>query len=417
MDKHSVLVAENVSVTIGKRKILHELNLKAQKGEFIGIIGPNGAGKSTLLKALRGLTKNTIGSVKLFGQEIAQFSDKEIACRIAYMQQEVNLGFGFSTLEVVLAGRYPYLSWWQNECKADYEIARKYMNFAGVGHLEEKKVSQLSGGERQRVLLAKVLAQETPLLYLDEPTASLDLAYQEEIFRYCQRLCHEGKTVLIIVHDIRLAAKFCSRLVLLANGTIVDDGKPEKVITTDNLKNAFGLHAAVYTNQVTGGLDIHTFSKPKGLLQNKKVHIIGGNGTSGAIIRRLYEQEYQISIGILEQGDIDTAIAKAFQVESITTQNFNQMSETIKLKNKQKIETADFVVLTNCNYTEQNYFNLEMAALAKRLIIIEDTPIEERDFTNEKATLFYKNLVQQNNVTVHKNNTLLAKIKLECTVN
>lgn len=416
MDKHSVLIAEKVSVTIGKRKILHELNLKAEKGEFIGIIGPNGAGKSTLLKALRGLTKNTTGSVKIFDQEITQFSDKEIARSIAYMQQDVNLGFGFSVLDVVLAGRYPYLSWWQNEGKEDYGIARKYMKFTGVEHLEEKKVNQLSGGERQRVLLAKVLAQETPLLYLDEPTASLDLAYQEEIFRYCQSLCNEGKTILIIVHDIRLAAKFCSRLVLIANGTIVDDGKPEKVITTENLKNAFGLNAAVYTNQVTGELDIYTFSKPKHLLRNKKVHIIGGNGTSGVVIRKLYEQKCQLSIGVLEQSDIDTAIAKAFQVESITTQNFNQMSEMIKLESKQKIETADLVVLTNCNYNELNYFNLEMASLAKRLIIIEDTPVEGRDFTKGKATTLYKNLVQRTSVTVHQSDTLIEEIRLEFAV-
>ncbi|MDF2566250.1 MAG: hmuV 3 [Massilibacillus sp.] len=413
MDKRSVLVAENVSVTIGKRKILHELNLKVEKGEFIGIIGPNGAGKSTLLKALRGLTKNTIGSVKIFDRKIAQFSDKEIARHIAYMQQEVNLGFGFSALDVVLAGRYPYLSWWQNERKADYEIARKYMSFTGVADLEEKKVNQLSGGERQRVLLAKVLAQETPLLYLDEPTASLDLAYQEEIFRYCQSLCNEGKTVLIIVHDIRLAVKFCSRLVLIANGTIVDDGKPEKVITAENLKNVFGLNAAVYTNQVSGKLDIYTFSKPECLLQNKKIHMIGGNGTSGSVIRKLYEQECQLSIGVLEQGDIDTAIAKAFQIESITTQNFNQMSEMIKLENKKKIETADLVVLTNCHYTEQNYFNLEMASLAKRLIVIEETPIEERDFTKGKATVLYKNLLHKKSVTVHKSDTVIEEIRLE----
>ncbi|MBP2633195.1 MAG: hmuV 3 [Firmicutes bacterium] len=416
MGKHSVLIAENVSVTIGKQKILHELNLKAEKGEFIGIIGPNGAGKSTLLKALRGLTKNTIGSVKIFGREIAQFSDKEIARDIAYMQQEVNLGFGFSVLDVVLAGRYPYLSWWQNERKTDYEIARKYMKFTGVEALEEKKVNQLSSGEQQRVLLAKVLAQETPLLYLDEPTASLDLAYQEEIFRYCQSLCNKGKTVLIIVHDIRLAAKFCSRLVLIANGTIIDDGKPGKVITAENLKNAFGLNAAVYTNQISGKLDIYTFSEQECLLQNKKIHMIGGNGTSGAIIRKLYEQKCQISIGVLEQGDIDTVIAKAFQVESITTQNFNQMSEMTKLENKQKIETADFVVLTNCNYTEQNYFNLKMASLAKRLIVIEDTPIEERDFTKGKATVLYKNLLQKNSVTVHKSDTVIEEIRLEFAV-
>lgn len=409
MEECFVLAAEHISVTIGQQQILDDLNLQAREGEFIGIIGPNGAGKSTFLKALRGLNKKISGSVKIFGKEMAQFDDKEIARKIAYMQQDVNLDFGFSVLKVVLAGRYPYLSWWQNEGKSDYEIARSYMRFTGVEDLAEKKVNQLSGGECQRVLLAKVLAQETPLLYLDEPTASLDLAYQEEIFRYCQKLCREGKTILIVVHDIRLAAKFCSRLVLLANGKIVDDGKPEKVITKENLKQAFQLDAVVYKNPITGILDIHTLGNRLPLIQQKKVHIIGGNGSSGEMIRALYKWGFDISIGILEKNDIDAAVAEAFAVQRMIVPNYQQINAEQKLAVQRFVENADWVILTNDTYTEENYFNLELAFFSRNLIVIEDTPIDTRDFTQQKASRLYESLLQRKKVRVEKSNTFLKQ--------
>ncbi|WP_110953454.1 ABC transporter ATP-binding protein [Anaerosinus massiliensis] len=409
MEECFVLAAEHVSVTIGQQQILDDLNLQAREGEFIGIIGPNGAGKSTFLKALRGLNKNISGSVKIFGKEMAQFDDKEIARKIAYMQQDVNLDFGFSVLKVVLAGRYPYLSWWQNEGKSDYEIARNYMRFTGVEDLAAKKVNQLSGGECQRVLLAKVLAQETPLLYLDEPTASLDLAYQEEIFRYCQKLCKEGKTILIVVHDIRLAAKFCSRLVLLADGKIIEDGRPEKVITKENLKQAFQLDAVVYKNPITGILDIHTLGNRLPLIQQKKVHIIGGNGSSGEMIRALYKWGFDISIGILEKNDIDAAVAEAFAVHRMIVPNYQQINAEQKLAVQRFVENADWVILTNDTYTEENYFNLELAFFSRNLIVIEDTPIDTRDFTQQKASRLYESLLQRKKVRVEKSNTFLKQ--------
>jgi len=180
-----------MSVLVGE--LLCTLRFQSWTGRICRHHRPNGAGKSTLLKSLRGMLPVASGRVSVFGHPIHSLGDKKAARLVAYMQQEVNVGFGFTALEVVLAGRYPYLNWWQNEAEEDHDIAKKYMAFTGIEALADKPVNQVSGGERQRILLAKVLAQETPLIFLDEPTASLDLVYQEEIFRYCQTICKEGK--------------------------------------------------------------------------------------------------------------------------------------------------------------------------------------------------------------------------------
>ena len=177
-----ILQVKELQVDYLEKPVLKNISFNAKVGEFIGIIGPNGAGKSTLLKSIRGLTKITTGEVRVASKLLTKLKEKEKAQVIAYMQQEVNKGFGISAKQMVLAGRYPYLNWWQHESQQDYEIAEKYMKFTGVWQLADKDINFMSGGERQRVLLAKVLAQETKLIFLDEPTASLDLTYQEEIF-------------------------------------------------------------------------------------------------------------------------------------------------------------------------------------------------------------------------------------------
>lgn len=394
------LAAVNVGVTIGNKAILRDVSLTVRPGEFIGIIGPNGAGKSTLLRGLRGLGPVTSGDVQVFGQPIRTMGDKQLAHLVAYMQQEVNVGFRFTALEVVLAGRYPYLKWWQNEQSEDYEIAKKYMAFTGVEALAEKSVQQVSGGERQRILLAKVLAQETPLIFLDEPTASLDLVYQEEIFRYCQIMCQEGKAVLIIAHDIKLAAKFCSRLILMANGSVIADGAPAEVITVENLEKAYGLHSAVFINKVTGNLDIHTYEAAGTLGGQPSVHVIGGGGSGGYIMRLLYERACTISGGVFQQGDTDADVAAAFGIQSVIAPPFCQINPEQDRENREKTLAADITVLCNLYYGQQNLANLDAAFVAKKLIVIEDTAIEERDFTGGKATDLYRKLIRLPQVKV-----------------
>lgn len=237
---------DHISVSLGNKMILHDISMSAGSGEFIGIIGPNGSGKTTFLKSLRGLYPLASGKVLLNEKSLEQERDKDIAKQIAYMQQNINLNFGYTAKEIVMTARYPYLKWWQNETVDDERIVESVMKELGIWHLQDRAVNELSGGERQRVFLAKSLAQETKLLLLDEPTAALDLVYADEIFRRGRQYCEAGKTIFIVVHDLELAAKYCTRLLLISEGHLIADGTPKQVLTAKNLRDAFHLKSAVY---------------------------------------------------------------------------------------------------------------------------------------------------------------------------
>lgn len=227
----SVLCAAHLRVEIGRRTILADLSLQAAPGEFISIIGPNGAGKSTLLRALRG-TLPSKGRIEVCGKKLRVLSDKEtvryiLTCRkmcrsISALRRLDRLGRSLSVSEVVAERT-------RRGCCDRSSLHGVY---------QRREACATVCGERQRVLLAKAFAQETPLLFLDEPTANLDLTYQEEIFRHCRGLCRAkagAKLIVMVVHDIRLAAKFCLRLLLLADGKILADGAPHAVVTEQHL--------------------------------------------------------------------------------------------------------------------------------------------------------------------------------------
>ena len=255
------LDVQSLSVTLGENPILKDASFSIDSGEFVGIIGPNGSGKTTLLKTLRGLYPISEGQVLWDGKSIASLSDKEIAHHVAYMQQSVNVSFDYEAIDIVMTARYPYLKWWQQEGPDDKAIVEKAMKEVGVYHLRNRSVQNLSGGERQRVFLAKALAQQTEVLLLDEPTAALDLVYSDDIFHEGRRLCDEGKTILIVVHDLELAAKYCTKLVLVSDGHIIDVGTPREVLTAENLRAAFHLSAAVYDDPYFKQQRIFVFPK------------------------------------------------------------------------------------------------------------------------------------------------------------
>lgn len=256
---NAVLAAKHLKTGYAKSiVVLDDVSFAVKKGEMVGIIGANGAGKSTLLKTLRGILKPLDGDVELFGKNISEYTDREFACQVAYLQQSVELAFGYTNKEIVMAGRYPRLQWWQRESEKDEEIVNACMEYTGVENLAEKPCNAISGGQRQRVLLAKVLAQQTPILFLDEPSTGLDIFYQEEIYRFCRELCHAGKTVLMVVHEMSLAGKFCSRLLLVGEHGILADGTPDDVLTSENLSRAFKVSVNVTTNPLTGTKEVFT---------------------------------------------------------------------------------------------------------------------------------------------------------------
>ncbi|MDO4204016.1 MAG: ABC transporter ATP-binding protein [Selenomonadaceae bacterium] len=253
-----VIEADNLATGYPGHPVMEGLSFGVRPGELVGIIGPNGAGKSTLLKTLRGIIPPLKGSVRLMGRPITEQKEKEIALSAAYLQQQVNISFGYSVREIVMTGRYPYLKWWEKESDRDEAIVDACLAYTGVADLAEKSLTEISGGQRQRVLLAKVLAQQSPVMFLDEPATGLDIFYQEEIYRFARDLCRGGKTILMVVHEMNLAARFCSRLLMLGQSRLVADGPVSDVLREDILTAAFGTPIRVSINQQTGHHEVYS---------------------------------------------------------------------------------------------------------------------------------------------------------------
>ena len=266
----TIIELKNLSIGYGNKSVLQDVNAKINKGEIVGIIGCNGAGKSTLLKTIRGLLPKQSGEILNFGRKVESFSEKELAREVAYLQQNVEVGFGYTGKDIVLAGRYPYMKWWKGESISDEELALKCMEYTGTKELAERPVNEVSGGQKQRILLAKVLAQQTPILFLDEPTTGLDMVYQEEIFRFSKALAEMGKTILMVVHELNLAAKYCSRIILLGEGTVIADGRPDNVFTEKILSKAYNAPVRVIRSHNTNEIIEISTKEDNGRCQRDK---------------------------------------------------------------------------------------------------------------------------------------------------
>ena len=263
MQQEIVLQLQGLTIGYEEKTIISDINAEVRTGELIGIIGRNGAGKSTLLKTIRGLLPAKAGQVLYFGKPLASYGEKELARRVAYLQQNVETGFGYTGLDIVLTGRYPYMKWWESEKDEDKELAMDCMSYTGTLDLAERPVTEVSGGQKQRILLAKVLAQQTPVLFLDEPTTGLDMVYREEIFRFARELANMGKTILMVVHELDLAAAYCSRIFLLGEGKLLADETPEQVFTETLLSRAYEADISVEQNPKNGRLEITTKENPE----------------------------------------------------------------------------------------------------------------------------------------------------------
>ncbi len=234
-----MLSLQNASLGYGTSSVLHHVSLDIEPGECIGLIGPNGGGKSTLLRTLAGLLPPRRGKAAFRGRPLANWPRRELAGHIAYLPQECPIPFAYRTLDVVQLGQYARLPWWQHGGE-DTGRARQYLELVGIGDLAERPVTLLSGGQRQRALLARTLFQQGEVYLLDEPTAFLDPVQERDIFQIFMELAEAGRSVVIALHDLTLAARCCSRLILLGRGEIVRDGNWEEVLTDEAVSRAYG---------------------------------------------------------------------------------------------------------------------------------------------------------------------------------
>jgi iron complex transport system ATP-binding protein len=258
----TLLHAANVSFRLGDRYVLRDVGLSLRSGEVVGVIGPNGAGKSTLLKVVSGLWKGAAGQITLCGQALSSYTPRQIARLIGQVGQSVSIDAPFSVRDIVLMGRNPYLGRFEIEKPRDRQIADDAMRVTHTLALADRAITTLSGGERQRAILARALAQEPSILLLDEPTSNLDIRHQIDILATVQRLARQRRLgVLIAIHDLSLAARFCDRLILLHDGTIMAEGKPEEVLTPQHLDSAFAVQAQLYHDPFTHDLKLSIISR------------------------------------------------------------------------------------------------------------------------------------------------------------
>jgi iron complex transport system ATP-binding protein len=246
-----MIAAEHVSFGYG-RPLIVDVSLEVARGEVFGILGANGAGKSTLARLLLGLVAPAAGRVTIDGRALASLPPRERARLVAAVLQDEPLEFPFTALEVVLMGRRARLGPFGFEADADLAAADAAMRDTGVVELAARPMSELSGGERRRVLIARALAQETPALVLDEPAAALDVRHQLELFDLLDARKRAGAAVVVVVHDLNLAAQWCDRVALLGAGTPAIVGPVDEVLTEARLRAAFGVEVAVGAHPTTG---------------------------------------------------------------------------------------------------------------------------------------------------------------------
>jgi len=235
------------------RAVLDGLDFRAARGELVGLVGPNGTGKTTLLKLLSGVLRASAGSIEIFGQETGRMPTSERARLISVVPQDPRTPMGLTAFDLVLLGRNPHLGLMQWEGRGDAEIALHSMELTGTADLAQRRFENLSGGEKQRVLIALALAQQAPVMLLDEPTSNLDIAHQPAVMELLCDLRSEAEgAVVVAMHDLTLAAQFCDRIVIIHRGRNFAEGSPEAVLTEANIEVVYGTKVRVMSHPDTG---------------------------------------------------------------------------------------------------------------------------------------------------------------------
>ncbi len=392
------LEARDLCAGYGERDVLFGLSLRIVSGDFIGIIGPNGSGKSSFLKALSRALKPRKGTVLLCEDDLYDMSQRRAAQQLAVVPQETSIGFGFTSLEVVLMGRSPHLGRLQGAGPRDLELARRAMELSNTWHLADRPVTELSGGERQRVIIAQALAQTPRLLLLDEPTQHLDVRHQLALLRTLREMCADGLAVILVMHDMNLAAQYCDELIMIRKGREFARGTPAEVLTSANLQEVFGVSAIVTEHPATGRPSVMMLpSLGTGDDESLRVHLICGGASGAQLMRELLDRGFRVTAGVLNVGDGDETVGRALNLELIAEAPFCHVSEQAHRDNLELARRADVVVVSVLPLGRGNLRNLEAARTAleegKRVMLLEASSVRERDYTDGQGTAVYEELL------------------------
>ncbi len=390
------LALEGVRVVLGDRIVLHDLDLTVAPGEFVALTGPNGSGKTTLLRTVLGFLPPDRGSVRLFGAPVATLSIRARARRVAWVPQSEPLRDDVPLLQYVLYGRYSLHRPLEPDTPHDLDAARRALEAVGLGDRAEDGLLSVSGGERQRAVLARTLAQETPLLLLDEPTTHLDIAHQLDLLTRVQGLARERHvTVVAALHDLNLAARYADRIVVLSRGRRVADGRPSEVLSRDLLARVWGVDADLERDPRSGipyllPRRLVVASAPAAAaLGRGPVHVVGGGGAAAPLLRALVDAGFRVTAGALHLLDSDTEAAEALGVVAAIEGPFAPLGDESRARHRVLLGEARAIVVAPFAVGPSNLANLEdLLPFVRRIPTALLAPPDGRtlDFTGGAGT-------------------------------
>jgi iron complex transport system ATP-binding protein len=386
-----MLEVDDVAVSLGGVEVLTGVSAAVDRGRFVGLVGPNGAGKTTLLRTVNGVLSPDAGAVRVADERVRGLSAAEAGRLVATVPQDTSLSFEFDVRDVVAMGRNPYQSRLSTADEADREAVERAMERTDVARFADRSIGSVSGGERQRVVLARALAQDAPLLLLDEPTASLDVNHQVRTLELVADLVAEGKTVVAAIHDLNLAAHYCDELVLLSDGRVLAGGEPGDVLTEDHLADAFDTRAAVTRHPVTGSTYV-TALPERETARDDRVHVVAGGGTGSRLLYVLDAAGFTVSTGALSEGDADLQTARQLGVDAVTTPPFAPVDDAAEAAVRDRVRAADVTVVSDVEVGAGNLPNLRAAAAADRLVLVADRPFVDRNYAGDEARGVYESL-------------------------
>jgi iron complex transport system ATP-binding protein len=410
-----MLDIERISFNYGTAKVLEGITFRAGRGECIGIIGPNGSGKSTLLKTLSKVLRPSSGRVVLCDKELERYSSKELARHMAVVPQDTNIDFDFTCLEVVLMGRNPHMGRFELEGKRELDIAGECMILTSTWHLRERPFSEVSGGERQRVIIARALAQEPAVLLLDEPVSHLDINHQIEILDLVERLKGQrGLVVMIVLHDLNLAARYCDRLMLLYENKILATGSPAEVLTHEYIGQAFRANVVIRKHPLTGFLYVTLLNalEAQEPATGKAVHVVCGAGTGTRLLFTLRSRGYNVTAGVLNVLDSDYDAAVQLSIKTVSEAPFSPITPESYARALDMMMRADAIVISDVPFGWGNLKNLQavIEASGSKPVMLVENQNEERDFTGGEAARMLERIKASGAIIVKDDEALIEAL-------
>ncbi|MCI4356742.1 MAG: ABC transporter ATP-binding protein [Thermoplasmata archaeon] len=393
--------ASDLTVRFRSVTALSRVSISVQPGEFLALAGPNGSGKTTFVRAALGLVVPSEGSVTLHGVPVGEMALDARARTVAWMPQEESVGDNVPLREYVLYGRYPHARRFTPASEQDRLVADRVLDDLGFRDRKDVGVQELSGGERQRLHLGRVLAQQTPILLLDEPTSHLDMGYQLEMLERVRRLAHtSGVAVVAALHDLNLAARYADRIVVLHRGHVVAEGPSSSVLSPALLRDVWGVVADLKRDPQSGlpyliprlpTVDPVASEVARGL----RIHVVGGGGSAAPILRALAAEGHRVSLGAVALFDTDSEVAVELGIPTATEIPFVPLGEEVRARNRLLMAESEIVVVAPFDVGPGNLGVLDdLLALpeTKSVFLVGPSALAPRDFAAGAGTVRLTNL-------------------------